>query len=206
MHTTLFEKAFRKDPFINYILGYNPLDDTPKKRQDMLKYIQILLNCNKQFQLQFYSKETTINNMIIPENSSICLWFPPNIDFTTNLWTNGILENFKIGFTAPRLTEFILKASSCESKQVAKYGTMYYLMICATDPEFAGNGLLKQGIIPVLEIADREGKACYLEATTFESTKVYQRFGFEVCNVVRMGILTTACEIYCMVRPPNAKA
>lgn len=61
----------------------------------------------------------------------------------------------------------------------------WYLAAIGVDPEAAGKGLGSALLRPVLEVADTQGKPCYLETAAADNRPFYEKHGFVV---VRQGI------------------
>lgn len=56
----------------------------------------------------------------------------------------------------------------------------YYLSVLGLKPEGQGRGLATPLLAPMLERAEQEGKACYLDTHNEANLGLYRRFGFEV--------------------------
>ena len=63
-------------------------------------------------------------------------------------------------------------------------GASWYLGVLATDPDRRRQGLASAAIAPVLERADRDHLAAYLETGAPENFAFYARAGFEVTDEV----------------------
>lgn len=74
----------------------------------------------------------------------------------------------------------------------------WYLPLIGVVPEHRRRGLGTALLHPVLRALDRDGAIAYLEATSWASARLYERFGFQVSAEIRAG---TAPPLYAMVRP-----
>jgi ribosomal protein S18 acetylase RimI-like enzyme len=62
----------------------------------------------------------------------------------------------------------------------------WYLAVLGTEPELQGRGLGSAVLAPVLEQADRDGVAAYLESSKESNIAFYARHGFRVSGEVRL--------------------
>lgn len=74
----------------------------------------------------------------------------------------------------------------------------WYLALLIVDPDAQGRGLGSALIQPGLDLADRDGLPCYLETQKRSNVSWYQRFGFEVTEVIEVG---DAPPMWGMIRP-----
>ena len=74
----------------------------------------------------------------------------------------------------------------------------YYLAVLASDQGRQGQGLGSANMRPVIERADAESVPCYLESSNERNVPLYERYGFEVTEVVH---LPDGPPIWLMWRP-----
>ena len=70
--------------------------------------------------------------------------------------------------------------------------THWYLPFIAVDPMHQGKGLGSALLIHALQICDRDQLPAYLEATSPDSRRLYERHGFEALGEIQVGRLTAA--------------
>ena len=58
----------------------------------------------------------------------------------------------------------------------------WYLEVLSVRPEHQRQGLGSRLVTPILERADRDGLACYLETADPDNVDFYQRFGFDIVD------------------------
>jgi ribosomal protein S18 acetylase RimI-like enzyme len=77
----------------------------------------------------------------------------------------------------------------------------WYLPMIGVDPAHQGqgygSGLLQHG----LARCDREDKLAYLESTSLESLRLYERHGFELLGTIQVG---SSPQVFPMLRKPRA--
>jgi ribosomal protein S18 acetylase RimI-like enzyme len=74
----------------------------------------------------------------------------------------------------------------------------WYLPLIGVDPLAQGRGYGSALLRDALELIDREGQAAYLESTNPVNLPLYQRHGFEVVGIIRVG---DAPPVIPMMRP-----
>lgn len=75
----------------------------------------------------------------------------------------------------------------------------WYLLLLGVEPREQGKGIGGALLEPVLSKADASGHPCWLETTTEQNVRFYQKRGFEV---VAMGGLGVDDGYWCMRRQP----
>lgn len=78
----------------------------------------------------------------------------------------------------------------------------WYLSAIGVEPERQGQGVGSALMRPILDRADAQGVACYLETHREGNVRLYQRHGFEV--VCRADVPGHAVPIWAMLRKPAA--
>jgi ribosomal protein S18 acetylase RimI-like enzyme len=63
----------------------------------------------------------------------------------------------------------------------------WYLPMIGVEPQHQGKGYGSQLLSHALAIADRDGLPAYLESTTPDSRRLYERHGFEVVGEIQFG-------------------
>ena len=84
------------------------------------------------------------------------------------------------------------------------------LSLIATNPKYFGQGAAKALILPMLDLADDEGRRTYLEATP-AGRPLYEKWGFRVVDVLEFNLdeLTQdqhgIYRVSIMIREPTRK-
>lgn len=81
----------------------------------------------------------------------------------------------------------------------------WYLVYVGTKVSGRGKGYAKKLITHVTDLADAEGRACYLESSNDINPKIYAKFGFEIKKKVYLQRAKEHVELDLMVREPIVK-
>lgn len=80
----------------------------------------------------------------------------------------------------------------------------YFCNIVTVLPEAQGKGVGKLLFKDVTDVADREGRKCYLESSRAEpNMAIYERMGFVLVKEMVCDDEGEAIRLYCMVREPR---
>jgi ribosomal protein S18 acetylase RimI-like enzyme len=117
------------------------------------------------------------------DHAGAALWIPPDKVHLSTLGELRLLPPLArvYGRGLPRA----LKGMAAMD-EVHPHEPHYYLPIIGVDPAAQGQGIGSALLRPVLERADREGMAAYLEATTPGSRALYARHGFEDVGILHL--------------------
>jgi len=77
----------------------------------------------------------------------------------------------------------------------------YFLQVIGVDPIHQGKGLASKLIRPILERLDEENLPCYLETLDYPTVPIYEHFGFQVLEEIR--IPGTDLKNWSMLRKPR---
>jgi predicted acetyltransferase len=80
----------------------------------------------------------------------------------------------------------------------------WYLVYLGTKPSGRGKGHARKLIEHVTKVADREGKACYLESSNSINPAIYRKFGFEERRTIHLQRAQKNISLDIMVREPVA--
>ncbi|KAL4875371.1 acyl-CoA N-acyltransferase [Aspergillus karnatakaensis] len=130
--------------------------------------------------------------------SSYLLWFRQGLNNLIHLGRGGL--NVK--------RYYIWKARQAEAQSsiwTDKQG-YYFCNIVAVRPEGQGKGVGRKLFEEVTNVADREGRRCYLESSRDQpNVGIYERLGFDMRKVMECKDEESGdgCMLYCMVREPK---
>lgn len=96
-------------------------------------------------------------------------------------------------------TKYLLAIDKAHPRQ-----PLWYLNLLVTDPALQRSGIGTALQAPVMERADEEGLACYLETQNSENIAYYARFGYEVVNELQP--VEAGPPLWTMLRPPRSPA
>ncbi len=114
---------------------------------------------------------------------SVALWTPPG---RWRVPPGSILGDLRAFRSALGMRAGHALASLWTVERAHPRPAHWYLAFLATAPEEQGRGRGARLVGEVLEAADREGVAAYLESSNPRNLPFYQRLGFEVVNEVRL--------------------
>lgn len=78
----------------------------------------------------------------------------------------------------------------------------WYLVYLGTRPAGRGKGHARKLIEHVTRMADREGRACYLESSNATNPAIYRKFGFEERRTIHLQRAQKNISLDIMVREP----
>jgi ribosomal protein S18 acetylase RimI-like enzyme len=113
---------------------------------------------------------------VTDDGTGAALWLPPETELVTTAQIDAFAARIGelAGEDAPR-TFALMDAQDAHHP----HDPAYYLMLVGVLPESQGQGIGASLITPVLEQCEREGVGAYLEATSVDSRRLYERLGFE---------------------------
>ncbi|KAF5505738.1 hypothetical protein KNSL1_008208 [Colletotrichum chrysophilum] len=78
----------------------------------------------------------------------------------------------------------------------------YYLVYLGTKPSARGRGYARKLLNDMIERADAENRAVYLESSSLSNNVYYSKFGFEYKREIRLTRGNTPVSLFVMVREP----
>jgi GNAT superfamily N-acetyltransferase len=182
-------RAFQDYPESVYFM---PDDETRRKRQPRIYHLVL--------------KNSVVNGEVYATSTRMegaAVWHL--IDGTEPVWRQG----FSIGWLWESL--FMDRGNNKRRESYWEYVLQvrarvtperyWYLMMMGVDPACQGQGHAGRLLRPMLERADREGTACFLETQLAKNVGLYEHFGF---RVVEEGIIPGAnMKSWAMARKQN---
>lgn len=166
--TETLVNAFDKDPLLQYFLP----QEISKREKISYKISKINL---RYAQLSGHIYTT-------PEIKGIAAWIPPNqypLNFLKILQLGFYQIPFQLGFS--KLKKLLSVFSTFEKYHKQDMNQPHwYLLVLGVSEAYQSQGIGSLLMKPILERADKENLPCYLETTTEQAVRFYQRNGFEI--------------------------
>ena len=80
----------------------------------------------------------------------------------------------------------------------------WYLVYIGTRPSGRGKGYARKVIEHVTRMADKAGRACYLESSNIINRKIYGKMGFEMKKNIYLQRAEEQIELDIMIREPKS--
>jgi GNAT superfamily N-acetyltransferase len=167
--TELLCAAFADDPLFNYLV---PADVSDRPRV-MAYLFRMLLLCGGD---HGYSLTDTDGQTL----KGVVIWLPPGQSV-------GLVDMLRVGlyklpFRLPwrYLARWQAALALDHEHRQAMPMPHWYLMLLAVSPRYQRQGVGHQLIQPVLEECDRTHQPSYVETSTEDALRFYQRHGFEM--------------------------
>jgi ribosomal protein S18 acetylase RimI-like enzyme len=122
------------------------------------------------------------------------LWYPPGVHPDEDALASQLLRTVPENMQEEMFAVFEQQASYHPSEP------HWYLPLIGVDPAHQGQGYGSALLRHVLVNCDRNGQVAYLESTSPESVRLYQRHGFKVLGDIQVG---SSPKIYPMVWNPQ---
>lgn len=171
--------VFEDDPVIRYMLN----NLSPEARLAYLpEYFNALLTA------------ASLNRAVISEADSwrcCAVVIPPGAD-VGNPWTFipagglGLLWNLGITACKKMIWEYTNLTEAAKKREMGQ-DKYYYVFFIGTEAVGRGKGLASKLIEETKEVARKEGKPVWLEATTEGSRRLYDKLGFKTLGEIVLG-------------------
>jgi ribosomal protein S18 acetylase RimI-like enzyme len=162
-------RAFYDDPLISFIV---PRD---KKRSRLSRWFGVAVRYGQLYGENYASKDIT----------GVAVWIAPGLSSlnTFRLVNVGMLAvPFLFGVSSSRRLISTLTHQEKLHKKNMQQEEHWYLLLIGVDPAHQGRGIGSTLLWPILQQADRDNVACYLEATKQRNVGFYRRHGFNVLD------------------------
>ncbi|KAL5113451.1 hypothetical protein ACEQ8H_008664 [Pleosporales sp. CAS-2024a] len=139
---------------------------------------------------------------------AVALWMPPghNMDDYLTMFRSGMWRlNYRLSAEGRRrfFDEFLpLLHDAMHTTLGDREDEAWYLVYIGTKSAGRGKGHARKLIEHVTRLADREGRACYLESSNSRNPPMYRRFGFEACRTIQLQRGGKNIPLDIMVREP----
>ncbi|KJX97137.1 hypothetical protein TI39_contig553g00011 [Zymoseptoria brevis] len=146
-----------------------------------------------------------------PNYDCVALWMPPgqNMDDYLTILRSGMWRlNYQLSAEGRKrfFDEFLPLLNSTKAQVLGdRDDSSWYLVYIGTRPSGRGKGYARKVIDYITDVADREGRACYLESSKEVNQMIYGRMGFEVVKKVYLQREREAVELDIMVREPKRR-
>ena len=139
---------------------------------------------------------------VLPDLTGVGIWLRPgrtDVNLRQMLASGLLWNTVRMGLASIRRFNTMYSAVSPMNKRVVSE-PHWVLVFLGIDPDMQGQGLGGTLIRPVLEIADRDGRNCFLESANERNLSFYRRHGFEVKEEVQV---PNGPRIWGMLRRPS---
>ncbi|KAF3044504.1 hypothetical protein E8E11_006030 [Didymella keratinophila] len=142
---------------------------------------------------------------------AVALWMPPgqNMDDYMTIFRSGMWRlNYRLSAEGKRrfFNEFFpLLHDTMHATLGDRELETWYLVYLGTRPAGRGKGHARKLITHVTKMADREGRACYLESSNAANPAIYRKFGFEERRTIHLQRAQKNISLDIMVREPVAQ-
>ncbi|KAF6809769.1 putative n-acetyltransferase [Colletotrichum sojae] len=143
-----------------------------------------------------------------PDHDAVALWMPPGKD-ADDWWTNLRSGMWRLNYqlTAEgrrRYYDELLPLLHDTKAEVMgeRDNDCYYLVYLGTKPNARGKGYARKLLSHMIDKADGENRAVYLESSSLSNNAYYRKFGFEFKREIRLTGGGTSVSLFIMVREP----
>ncbi|KAK1522146.1 acetyltransferase [Colletotrichum costaricense] len=195
--------AFAADDLSQYLLDADDMANLSaeskwKLHVDIMTYIAAAHSLN--------GIVTTIGS----DYDAVALWMPPGKD--TDGWLTILRSGlwrlyFQLSVEARRryYNELLPLLHDTKLEVMGERDNdCYYLVYLGTKPNARGKGYAKKLLNDMIERADAENRAVYLESSSLSNNEYYLKYGFEFKREIRMTRGDTPVSLFIMVREPRA--
>ncbi|TDZ30828.1 putative N-acetyltransferase [Colletotrichum spinosum] len=146
-----------------------------------------------------------------PDHDAVALWMPPGKDadgWLTNLRSGLWRLNYQL--TAEGRRRYydellpLLHDTKLEVMGV-RDSDCYYLVYLGTKPNARGKGYARKLLNHMIERADAENRAVYLESSSLSNNVYYSKFGFDFKREIRLTRGGSLVSLFIMVREPSPR-
>ncbi|KAF2486346.1 acyl-CoA N-acyltransferase [Neohortaea acidophila] len=208
---TCIQTAFAQDPYNNWVFDAATFSPTRNA-------VSLTLRCKwgMQHALFFVAKDPSSST---PDQVlGVACWLAPRDPSAPQtwsewagdwwLWFSQVRMNLWYGRGGLNVRRYwIWKAAQAQAQaELWDDGKGYYFCnIVTVLPEAQGKGIGKVLFKHVTDLADEEGRKCYLESSRAEpNMAIYERMGFELRREMVCDDEGEAITLYCMMREPKA--
>jgi len=202
------QKAFAGDPYANWV--YSDGSKFSPARNRVSLRIRCLWGIRN---AMFYVAKEPGDRKVL----GVAMWMPPRSADQPEtwdewmqswwLWLNQVRMNLSWGRGGLNVKRYYIwkKNQAMLQKEIWTDPEGYYFCnIVTVLPGLQGKGIGKMLFQKVMDMADKEGRKCYLESSRDEpNTKIYERMGFRMVKEMDCDDDGVACKLFCMIRDPQ---
>jgi len=147
-----------------------------------------------------------------PNYDAVALWMPPgkNMDDLWTIFRSGMWRLwYKLSSEGKKrfYNEFLpLLHDTKHNVMGPRDNDSYYLVYLGSKPSARGKGYARKLIEHMVERADNEGRATYLESSAEGNLKYYEKFGFGASCDIQLERAEKPVKLHIMVREPQVVA
>lgn len=207
---TCIQRAFEKDPYNNWVFDQKNFSF---KRNSVS--LGIRCRWGMKYALFFVAKDTEDKEGKV---LGVACWLAPSNPFAPQswsewfgdwwLWSMQVRMNLWYGRGGLIVKRYwIWKAAQTEAHNElwTDEKGYYFCNVVTVLPESQGKGIGKMLFKRVTDLADKEGRKCYLESSRDEpNMAIYERMGFELKKEMILEDEGDKVTLYCMTREPKS--
>jgi len=144
-----------------------------------------------------------------PNYGAVALWMPPgkNMDDFLTIFRSGMWRlNYKLSAEGKKrfFNEFLPLLNDAKAAVLGdRDAESWYHVYIGCRPSARGKGFARELFDHVTDMADRDGRACYLESSNDVNPKIYGRMGFEIKKKIHLQRAEEHIPLDLMVREPK---
>ncbi len=203
---TCIQRAFATDPYNNWVFNQRTFS---LQRNS----VSLSIRCKWGMSHALFHVAKDSSGKIL----GVACWLPPIPTNAPQTWSSWF-GDWWLYFSQIRMNLFhgrgglntkrywIWKAAQAEAQKGIWTDPegYYFCNIVTVLPEAQGQGVGKLLFKTVTDLADAEGRRCYLESSRAEpNMRIYQRMGFELAKEMVCDDDGQSIKLYCMVREPR---
>jgi ribosomal protein S18 acetylase RimI-like enzyme len=130
------------------------------------------------------------------EGAGVALWLPPGVEPDAE----AMMALFEESFEESRKPDLFAILAQMEEHHVEE--PHWYLPLIGVDPRHQGRGHGSKLLEHAANRCDRQGLPAYLEASSHQNRRLYERYGFEAIGEIQAGDSPTVVP---MLRRPRGR-
>lgn len=195
-------QSFAADPLSLYLMG---IDDATCWSSEKLWKLHVRLMTYTYASYKFRGIATAIG----PDYDAVALWMPPgttNDDLLATIWSGTWRLCYQLSRESrKRFFDELFPALHDTKAEIMgdRNDDCYYLGYIGTKASARGRGYASKLLRHMMDKADEENRAIYLESSNVVNNKFYAKLGFELRKEILFTRGPVPVRLYCMVREPQ---
>lgn len=185
----VLSRAFHDDPLFTFFIP------DARRRQNKLHHV---MNTVVRYSVSWGEVYTTSPNF-----EGVSVWLPSHkveMNFWRGLRSGGLSIILHLGLAAT-FKQLSVSDLMCSVHKRLISSPHWYLYLLGVEPPLQGKGHASNVMKVMLNRADQEGFACYLDNSNEKNLSMYQHYGFKV--VEEYQVLESDVRLWAMLREPR---